>query len=224
MEFRCVHCGFKVKLLFVQYSPGNIRLMKCENCREVADEYIECEIMILLIDLVLQKQKAYSHLLFNSRNDFDFEGSLWKLGLSFLLLDSCQILLLNECKQDCGLSRSYKFPVLACGKVLIDVLLSNFVFISVLFLASRILLTSLTKTTSFKDILLAIVVSSYFKIFLVALMIWEFPSSVSYVIDMLVLSSNAVALRVITQSTTARCTLVCLGAHAGKFLTKQLTR
>ena len=28
-EYRCVGCGFKVKSLFIQYSPGNIRLMKC---------------------------------------------------------------------------------------------------------------------------------------------------------------------------------------------------
>lgn len=80
MEYRCVKCGFRIKTLFVQYSPGNIRLMKCviyhfllsifpsnfqffqftinfattpppslylqENCRAVADEYIECEIMV----------------------------------------------------------------------------------------------------------------------------------------------------------------------------------
>lgn len=29
MEYRCVKCGFRIKTLFVQYSPGNIRLMKC---------------------------------------------------------------------------------------------------------------------------------------------------------------------------------------------------
>ena len=27
--YRCVECGFRIKTLFVQYSPGNIRLMKC---------------------------------------------------------------------------------------------------------------------------------------------------------------------------------------------------
>ncbi|GAV77855.1 Arv1 domain-containing protein, partial [Cephalotus follicularis] len=51
--------------LFGQYSPGNICLIKCENCKSVADEYIECEFMILLIDLILHKPKAYRHLLYN---------------------------------------------------------------------------------------------------------------------------------------------------------------
>jgi len=31
MEPRCVECGFPIKTLFVQYSPGNIRLMRCVN-------------------------------------------------------------------------------------------------------------------------------------------------------------------------------------------------
>ncbi|KAL0462226.1 UNVERIFIED_CONTAM: protein ARV 1 [Sesamum latifolium] len=28
-DFRCVQCGFPIKTLYIQYSPGNIRLMKC---------------------------------------------------------------------------------------------------------------------------------------------------------------------------------------------------
>lgn len=75
---RCVHCGFPLKSLYIQYSPGNIRLMKCvschrfqltfykdapislslrrpwnyirqEKCKKVADEYIECENMVCCI-------------------------------------------------------------------------------------------------------------------------------------------------------------------------------
>ncbi|GAV89623.1 Arv1 domain-containing protein [Cephalotus follicularis] len=67
MDYRCVQCRFAVKTLFVQYSPGNIRLIKCENCKYVADEYIECTLccLILLIDLILHKPKAYRHLLCN---------------------------------------------------------------------------------------------------------------------------------------------------------------
>ncbi|PKI62990.1 hypothetical protein CRG98_016629, partial [Punica granatum] len=64
-KYRCVQCGHGIGTLFVQYSPGNIRLMKCERCKSVADEYIECELMILLIDLILHKTKAYRHLLYN---------------------------------------------------------------------------------------------------------------------------------------------------------------
>ncbi|KAG7020678.1 arv-1 [Cucurbita argyrosperma subsp. argyrosperma] len=88
---RCVQCGFGTNQLFLLYSPGNMHLVKCDNCKSVADEYIECEIMIVLIDLILLKRQAYTHLLYNlidtdclSRQDL-----AWKFGLSFLLLDAC---------------------------------------------------------------------------------------------------------------------------------------
>ncbi|RRT63295.1 hypothetical protein B296_00035544 [Ensete ventricosum] len=54
-----------MRSLFVQYSPGNIRLMKCvsetyrhlppelfrviEHCKAVADPYIECEFMVVSV-------------------------------------------------------------------------------------------------------------------------------------------------------------------------------
>lgn len=81
---RCVGCGRRVKTLFVQYSPGNIRLMKCDNCKAVADPYIECEFMIILIDLILHKTRAYRHLMFNK---LSIDSSLGKgiLYLSILI-------------------------------------------------------------------------------------------------------------------------------------------
>ncbi|CAK9166654.1 unnamed protein product [Ilex paraguariensis] len=70
----------------------------------------------------------------------------------------------------------------------------------------------------YRDILLSILVSSYFKIFFIAMMVWEFPSSVVLIIDIFVLSSNTLALKVISESATMRCFGVCFTAHALKFL------
>ncbi|KAI3921376.1 hypothetical protein MKW98_013310 [Papaver atlanticum] len=203
MKFRCIHCGCKIKLLFIQYSPGNIRLMKCGNCKVVADEYIECEIMIILIDLVMHKTKAYRHLLLNAPtlHPVDFRGVLWKSAILYLLLDGYKNFLLKE---DSSLSLNTISSSLICVKMLIDVLLVNFVFFCVLFLvATRILQTA--SATRYIDIYLAIFASSYMRIFLVAMMVWDFPSSVLYIIDMFVLSSNAVALKVVTESKMSRC-------------------
>ncbi|RWW56324.1 hypothetical protein BHE74_00036975 [Ensete ventricosum] len=145
---RCVNCGLGMRSLFVQYSPGNIRLMKCvsetyrhlppelfrEHCKAVADPYIECEFMvvsvIILIDMILHKRKAYRHLLFNMLN----------LGA--------------------GDSKA---------KIL------------------------------YRQILVAILVSSYFKLFLVAMMFYNF------------------LFTVVTELQTAGCLGVCFGAHAAKF-------
>ncbi|GFP81724.1 protein arv1 [Phtheirospermum japonicum] len=90
-NFRCVQCGFPTKTLYIQYSPGNIRLVKCKNCKAAADEYIECEVMILIIDLILHKPKAYRHLFYNmsGKETINFESLLWKSVLMCLILDLC---------------------------------------------------------------------------------------------------------------------------------------
>ncbi|XP_043706028.1 protein ARV 2-like [Telopea speciosissima] len=223
MEPRCVHCGFGIKTLFVQYSPGNIRLMKCENCKEVADEYIECEIMIPLIDLILLKRKAYRHFLFNMLNQEIYtEGILWKTSFLFLMLDACGTLVLNRSQGDRCLSSSSFSSAWVCGKMLVHVFLGNLVFFYVLVVATRVLLRSSSKETRYKDLLLAILVSSYFKIFLLAMMVWEFPSSVIFIIDGFVLSSNAISLKVMTEATTIRCLGACFSAHVMKFLACQM--
>ncbi|XP_073133203.1 protein ARV 1-like [Henckelia pumila] len=98
--FRCVRCGYPIESLYIQYSPGNIRLMKCEFCKAAVDEYIECEFMILIIDLILHKPKAYRHLFYNrfSKETVNFNGLLWKSILAFLILDIYRmwVLRMNE--------------------------------------------------------------------------------------------------------------------------------
>ncbi|GLT84869.1 hypothetical protein SLE2022_030790 [Rubroshorea leprosula] len=221
MEHRCVQCGFRVKTLFVQYSPGNIRLMKCGNCGAVADDYIECEFMILLIDLILHKPKAYRHLLYNVLNQdaAHFQGLLWKSLLGFLLLDAYRSWLLRRRDEEWGLMTSISSLGWTVGKMSINVFFGNLMFLFTFLIAMRILLKTSGVVSRFRDLLLAILISSYFKIFLVAMMVWEFPSSVIFIIDLFVLSCNAVALKVTTESAMNCCVGVCLSAHAVKLLT-----
>ncbi|KAF5732020.1 protein arv1 isoform X1 [Tripterygium wilfordii] len=218
MEYRCVQCGFGIRTLYVQYSPGNIRLMRCENCKAVADEYIECEIMIIAIDLILQKPKAYRNLLCNVLRPeiVNFEGSLWKLCVGFLLLDAYRSLLLRKSNEEWGSSFSLS------SLVLVDVVVGNLMFLLAFFVATRTLCNTSLTVSRCKDLLLAMLVSSYFKIFLFAMMVWEFPPSVVYIIDLYVLSSNSIALRVRTGSALNHCIAACFTAHAVKFLAPEL--
>ncbi|XP_012844822.1 PREDICTED: protein arv1-like [Erythranthe guttata] len=89
-DFRCVQCGFPIKTLYIQYSPGNIRLMRCGKCKAVADEYIECELMILVIDLILHKPKAFRHLFYNmfSKETVNFEVQFHSLTFAIVKLGS----------------------------------------------------------------------------------------------------------------------------------------
>ncbi|KAE8697995.1 NAC domain-containing protein 4-like isoform X1 [Hibiscus syriacus] len=224
MEYRCVQCGFRIKTLFVQYSPGNIRLMKCVNCKAVADEYIECELMIVLIDLILHKPKAYRHVLFNVLNheSTHFQGLLWKSLVGFLVLDAYRSLIVKKPEEEWGTSMSISSFFWIYRKVLVDVFLGNYMFLCSFFLAIKSLLKTSARFSSFRDLLLAILISSYFKILLIAMMVWEFPPAVIYIIDLFVFSSNSVALKVITKSTMNRCIWACFIAHVVKFCITQV--
>ncbi|CDY15209.1 BnaC05g00880D [Brassica napus] len=213
-EYRCVGCGLRVKSLFIQYSPGNIRLMKCGNCKEVADEYIECERMIIFIDLVLHRPKVYRHVLYNEINQetVNIQHLLWKLVFAYLLLDSYRSLLLKRTHEHSSL-------VLITMKVLVDVLSTNLAFLFSFAIAAKVLLHEVSRK---REIPLGILISSYFKIFLLAMLVWEFPVSVIFIIDILVLTSNSMALKVMTESSTSRCIVVCLIAHTVRFLAGQI--
>ncbi|CAN6883040.1 unnamed protein product [Brassica oleracea] len=214
-EYRCVGCGLRVKSLFIQYSPGNIRLMKCGNCKEVADEYIECERMIVFIDLVLHRPKVYRHVLYNEINQetVNVQHLLWKLVFAYLLLDSYRSLLLRRTHEHLSL------VLITMKVVLVDVLSTNLAFLFSFAIAAKVLLHEVSRK---REILLGILISSYFKIFLLAMLVWEFPVSVIFIIDILVLTSNSMALKVMTESSTSRCIVVCLIAHTVRFLAGQI--
>ncbi|CAN0135598.1 unnamed protein product [Ascophyllum nodosum] len=86
----CVECGRPVPRLFREYNKGSIRLGRCDFCRSVADKYIECEFVLVAIDLVLHRVQAYRHLLFNRRpfSIHSFHGRLWQLGMAMSALDA----------------------------------------------------------------------------------------------------------------------------------------
>lgn len=195
--------------------------MKCQNCRAVADEYIECEIMILLIDLILHKAKAYRHLFYNmfDQEAMNFEGLMLKLTFGFLLIDAYRIsILLSNNEDGWGLDPSFASLIWSCGKILLDAFVGNLLFISILLLGTKFILNMSSQVSRYKNTWLAVLASSYLKLFLIATMVWEFPSSVIFIIDIFVLSSNTLALKVMSETAMAKCFGVCLCAHVVKFL------
>jgi hypothetical protein len=79
----CVECGEEASSLYIAYSPTNIRLLRCSSCQSVLDKYLEYDIVIVFIDLVLLKSPAYRHILFNTPKF----THVWRLALVMLLLD-----------------------------------------------------------------------------------------------------------------------------------------
>uniref|UniRef100_A0AAR5QH63 Protein ARV n=1 Tax=Dendroctonus ponderosae TaxID=77166 RepID=A0AAR5QH63_DENPD len=82
-KYYCTNCGGKVEGLFKKYSETVLKLTECKCCNEIADKYVEYDIVIIIIDLILLNTKAYRHILLNT----DFKH-FWKLSVVLILLES----------------------------------------------------------------------------------------------------------------------------------------
>ncbi|TQD85841.1 hypothetical protein C1H46_028620 [Malus baccata] len=192
MEYRCVECGGRMTTLFVQYSPGNIRLMKCGNCKAVADEYIECEPIT----------KAYTHLLYNV---IDPQAPSFQEPLP------------GKKQGRMGLVHELRFVTLQISKDADGYCLGNIMFLSTFLLAMRILFSTFPRPLRASA---GNIDFKLLQMFLIAMMVWEYPS-VILIIDIFVSSSNTVALKVITRSPMSRCIAACFSAHVVKVLVTQ---
>ncbi|XP_053696082.1 protein ARV1 [Sabethes cyaneus] len=79
----CINCGGSVTELYRKISPTVLKITECTKCNNPADKYIEFEVLIILIDLVLLAKPAYRHILYNS----DCKN-LWKIGIILVLLEA----------------------------------------------------------------------------------------------------------------------------------------
>ncbi|KAF1863941.1 hypothetical protein Lal_00031076 [Lupinus albus] len=138
-----------------------------------------------------------------------------------LVEDKC--LVLESSKGKLGSpSMSFSSLMSTCWKMLIDVFFGNFMFLLTFFIMSKIFLHTSFSISRCNDLLFALMISGYFKIFLIAMTVWEFPSSVIFIIELFCLSSNAVALKVMTESTMSRCVWACFSAYAIKLFVTQI--
>ncbi len=65
-NYICTNCSRPTLSLYKVYStPGSIQLTTCKYCGEDVDPYIEREWILVIIDCVLHRPKAFRHLLYN---------------------------------------------------------------------------------------------------------------------------------------------------------------
>ncbi|XP_066251407.1 protein ARV1 [Euwallacea similis] len=82
-NFCCTNCRKTTSNLYRKYNATVLKLTECEKCKAVADKYVEYDIVIILIDLILLNTKAYRHILLNT----DFKN-FWKLLVIIILTES----------------------------------------------------------------------------------------------------------------------------------------
>jgi len=60
----CVECGHELESTTHTHF-GTTELTRCDRCHEISDPYVEFELVIICLDIVLQRVQAFRHLLFN---------------------------------------------------------------------------------------------------------------------------------------------------------------
>ncbi|KAL3205433.1 hypothetical protein MRX96_011318 [Rhipicephalus microplus] len=127
-NYACVHCGETQQQLYKSYGPDLLKLSRCSRCNRIADEYIEMEFSIVLIDAVLQKLEAYRHIIFNIGM-----GRPWKIALLFLLGEALEHWMSRQQTHKAGYDLEWHFYIICLFLVA-----SNAVFIAAVILLTRI--------------------------------------------------------------------------------------
>ncbi|XP_067142010.1 protein ARV1 [Centruroides vittatus] len=171
-NYVCIHCGKQAPALYREYTKELLKMCHCENCKMIVDGYVETEASIILIDAVLQRKRAYRHILFNAEIKF-----VWKLAIVFLLCDAYQKWILDRAVP-WNFDNSDGFIYLelewnfyfACLKATIENLL--FLFFVVLFIFIIYKKRISKKKNSTTNLLNGLVIFSYGKVFYLPAVLW----------------------------------------------------
>ena len=83
-DYICIECEHPAAKLFSVYEKsGNIKVEKCTCCNKIIDKYIEYDVTICLLDLLLLNTAVWRHVLFN----LNLNSLLWKLAIVCMICD-----------------------------------------------------------------------------------------------------------------------------------------
>jgi hypothetical protein len=85
MRYRCVQCLEPAETLYRTYTrESTIKLSQCAVCGHNVDPYCEREWLLVVIDIVLLREEAYRHVIFNRLRDFRV-GKSYSKSLHFIV-------------------------------------------------------------------------------------------------------------------------------------------
>lgn len=131
----CIECGQCIDSLYFEFGEGNVTLKRCENCGSVADKYIEYELSIVLIDIILHRKPAVRHLLHN-RKDVAIHWSGMLLGVMLVNVFLKAIVLYNKSPTFSKISEVWQ-----CAHLIASSAFEHFAFVIVLASSLQIFLS-----------------------------------------------------------------------------------
>ncbi|KAK4469064.1 hypothetical protein MN116_006653 [Schistosoma mekongi] len=83
-SFHCIYCNNYVSALYTQYTEEIIKMERCPNCGYVCDKYVEYDLFLVAIDLLVGRLEAYRHIVHNI-SSLSFRNEM-TINLIFLVL------------------------------------------------------------------------------------------------------------------------------------------
>lgn len=199
----------------------------CDCCHLFADKYVEYERILVMLDLLLHKPQVYRHMLFNinykpngdaSENAALVAVTLWKMVPLYLLLDCymrwwwLQTSLERQAAAggvpgidgvDYPMFDRYGTLVVVCTGEMVLYILGIVVCVKFWLRPKNITVLELVH---------ALLMSSFAKLFVLLMMIWDYDLIFARLIDLFVLTSNVTAMRVFLAVPPARVITVIIPA------------
>ncbi|KAJ2805645.1 sterol homeostasis protein [Coemansia guatemalensis] len=201
----CIECAQPVSSLYTVYGAGHIRLTQCEHCKSFADKYVEHDVIVMFIDMLLHKPQVYRHLLVNHlefRQPF-IEHNVGKLGILLILFNVyIDWFRLEEGGRLRGHSellfgKQHSFAVqylfiLGVSGIDAAALLAG------ILAASVIHQRSIAQARRWATIATALIISNFAKVLVILLVIWEYNESYyPWLLDLLQFTSQTTAISVL---------------------------
>jgi hypothetical protein len=230
--YLCVECGKPVQYLFKECTTQNLRLAACPHCHQIADKYIEWETQMVLLDLILNRAQAYSHILANRSNVqnmrrqvlkfltviFAFEAfDRWYLNGNGNRPDSVERVVASPV----GVFTQWLLPHNYQWTLLLVSVMETILYIGIMFLGARLYVQSVWGKYNYNSVSLlsAIVLSCFSKLGVLLWMVWDAQSHHRLGIEIFTFLSNIVAIRVFIspgEQSIFPATLIVLAAHLAK--------
>lgn len=225
----CVNCGTPVNSVIKSWGPaksGTIKLTICHHCGRIADKYVEYELTLIVLDLILHRIGVYRHLLFNrvydAENPFlDQNKGIYAPFLKLLAVSLFMTILVrcNIFDHTVDHISATKIMSISCLSIL-----EFFAFIVGIFLAVKIYVGRKDyHLIMWNYLLMGIIISFFLKPSLLLAMIWKSHTyHFIHLIQILVMTSNIVAVKAFTETSFFISSgIVCCG-YVTQFVFQQI--
>uniref|UniRef100_A0A914XN17 Protein ARV n=1 Tax=Plectus sambesii TaxID=2011161 RepID=A0A914XN17_9BILA len=175
-EVVCINCGRAAPHLYQQYCSTVLKLTECTHCGKVVDKYVEYDVVLVVLDLILQDLCAYRHILLNAKLK-----NYWRLATLFVLCDAYYKWIERrsaDFPNDSLLIYDLEWRFYQC---LLQSVVETAVFV-VAILILHLVLTSQPDRLNTRQIVNSVIAGFYGNVLVVLAIVWQLHQTWSYVV------------------------------------------